>query len=98
MNVLFVWLVSSKYMYRLQSYRKSPISSGSPLVHPNFWGCGDVGTAYLGYTRGYSDSLFLYTLTFLGDMRTVLQDIHVKKGTAYTTHLHSHFWECGEDF
>ena len=32
-NVLYVWLVSSKYMYRLQSYGKSPITSGSPLVH-----------------------------------------------------------------
>ena len=33
MNVLYVWLVSSKYMYRLQSYGKSPITSGSPLVN-----------------------------------------------------------------
>ena len=32
MNVLYVWLVSSKYTYRLQSYGKSPITSGSPLV------------------------------------------------------------------
>ena len=33
MNILYVWLVSSKYMYRLQSYGKSPITSGSPLVY-----------------------------------------------------------------
>ena len=32
MNVLYVWLVSSKYIHRLQSYGKSPITSGSPLV------------------------------------------------------------------
>ena len=32
MNVLYVWLVSSKYLYRLQSYGKSPITSGSPLI------------------------------------------------------------------
>ena len=32
MNVLYVWLVSPKYIYRLQSYGKSPITSGSPLV------------------------------------------------------------------
>ena len=34
MNVLYVWLDSSKYMYRLQSYGKKPITSGSPLVLP----------------------------------------------------------------
>ena len=40
MNVLYVWLVSSKYMYRLQSYGKSPITSGSPLVEKsNFKTC-----------------------------------------------------------
>ena len=33
MSVLYVWLVSSKYMNRLQSYGKSPITFGSPLVH-----------------------------------------------------------------
>ena len=33
MNVIYVWLVSSKYVYRLQSNGKSPITSGSPLVH-----------------------------------------------------------------
>ena len=32
MNVLYVCLVSSKYIYRLQSYGKSPITSGSPIV------------------------------------------------------------------
>ena len=32
MNVLYVRLVSSKYIYRLKSYGKSPITSGSPLV------------------------------------------------------------------
>ena len=31
-NVLYVWLVSSKCKYMLQSYGKSPITSGSPLV------------------------------------------------------------------
>ena len=31
-NVLYLWLVSLKYIYRLQSYGKSPITSGSPLV------------------------------------------------------------------
>ena len=34
--VLYVWLVSSKYIYRLQSYGKSPITSGSPLVFRHF--------------------------------------------------------------
>ena len=33
MNVLYVWLVSSKYIYRLMSLGKSPITSGSPLVY-----------------------------------------------------------------
>ena len=32
MNVLYVRLVSSKFINRLQSYGKSPITSGSPLV------------------------------------------------------------------
>ena len=32
-NVLYLWLVSLKYIYRLQSYGKSPITSGSPLVY-----------------------------------------------------------------
>ena len=32
-NVLYVWLVSSKYMKKLKSYGKSPITAGSPLVH-----------------------------------------------------------------
>ena len=31
-NDLYIWLVSSKYIYRLQNYWKSPITSGSPLV------------------------------------------------------------------
>ena len=31
-NVLYLWLVSLKYIYRLQSYGQSPITSGSPLV------------------------------------------------------------------
>ena len=33
MKVLYVWLVSSKFIYRLQSYGKSPFTSGSPLVN-----------------------------------------------------------------
>ena len=32
MIVLYVWLVSSKYINILQSYGKSPITSGSPLA------------------------------------------------------------------
>ena len=32
MNVLYAWLVSSKYICRLKSYSRSPITSGSPLV------------------------------------------------------------------
>ena len=33
MNVLYVWLVSSKYMYRLQSCGYIPITSGSPHAY-----------------------------------------------------------------
>ena len=35
-NVLYLWLVSLKYINRLQSYGKSPITSGSPLVYIYF--------------------------------------------------------------
>ena len=31
-NVLYLWLVSLKYIYRLQSYGQSPITLGLPLV------------------------------------------------------------------
>ena len=32
MNVLYIWLDSSIYMYSLQSYGESPITSGPPLI------------------------------------------------------------------
>ena len=32
MNVSYRWLVSSQYMYRLQSYGENPITSASPPV------------------------------------------------------------------
>ena len=46
MNVLYVWLVSSKYIHGLQSYGKSPITSGSPLVYVRLI---DLGGEYLRY-------------------------------------------------